>query len=315
MRMLIGFFALLVVIFTGTYLVRGTLQSSGVETIGRMEETIGEAADECAYERIVSLSPSVTEILFALGLGDRVKGVTAFCDYPVEAEKLPKTGGYFDINFEAIVALEPDLVILLGEHHDTRRGLDDVGLEFLSVNHKTIDGILESLEIIGARCGALEQGKSLAADLRRRIDRIRDKTRDLPRPRTLISVDHPMGAGSLSEVYIAGHEDFYNAMLEWAGGVNAYTNKTIKFPMVTIEGILEMNPEVIIDVAADLQSRSWNEEAMLAEWNELKEVDAVANDRVHIFTDDFVVIPGPRFILTLEKMARTLHPYLDWSAP
>ncbi|MFH1999231.1 MAG: helical backbone metal receptor [Planctomycetota bacterium] len=308
-------FSLVVLLFAGTFYLKNALRSRKTDAGERAAGSTAEPQAPCAYKRIVSLSPSVTEILFALGLGDKVKGVTEFCDFPPEAMAIPKIGGYFDINFEAIVALEPDLVVLLGEHHDTRRGLQEMGLKTVSVNHKTIDGILESLVTLGSACGAADKGRALAAELRRRVDRVCSKTQGLPRPRTLISVDHPMGTGSLTEVYIAGHEAFYNAMLEWAGGENAYTNETIKFPMVTVEGILEMNPEVIIDVAADLENRAWTEEAMLAEWNTLKEVKAVASLRVHIFTDDFVVIPGPRFILTLEKMARTLHPELDWSEP
>ena len=108
--------------------------------------------------RIISLAPSITEVLFTLNLDDRVVGVTRYCDYPPEALAKDKVGGYFDVNYEAVLALEPDVVIHLTEHEDAQRRLQDLGIETLAVNHSRVKGILQSITTIGDRCGAKEKG-------------------------------------------------------------------------------------------------------------------------------------------------------------
>ncbi len=258
-------------------------------------------------ERIVSLAPSITEILFALGLGDRVVGVTRYCDYPPEALSTEKVGGYYDPNYEAMVSLRPDLVILLPEHAEPREQLARLGLRTLVVDHTSIPGILASITTIGETGGAELRAAEIVGDIEARMERVRRNVEALPPSPVLICVGRTMGTGSLDEVYVAGNDGFYSEMLAAAGGVNAYVGDT-GFPIVSTEGILRMNPEVIIDMVPDLEAEGWSKEAIRKEWDTVSGVGAVKNGRVHVFADDFVVIPGPRFVEIVEKMARVIHP-------
>lgn len=266
------------------------------------------------YERIVSLAPSITENLYALGMMERVVGVTRYCDFPPEARLKTQVGGYYDPNYEAIVALNPDLIIMLAEHEDPREYLSRLGFHILTVDHRNISGIFESIERIGETCGAPDKARSITNDLRARMRRIEEKTSGLPPPRVMISIGRNMGSGKLDDVYVSGKEGFYDQMIELLGGVNAYEGR-VAFPVVSNEGIIQMNPDVIIDMVPDLEEQGWSAETIQEQWSAVSQVNAVKNGRVYIFGEDFVAVPGPRFISIMEKMARAMYPNVDWSDP
>jgi iron complex transport system substrate-binding protein len=275
----------------------------------RDTKVLGHSDGGGTHQRIVSLAPSITESLFSLGLGERIVGVTQYCDYPKEALSKKKVGGYYDPNYEAIVGLRPDLVVLFPEHLAQRQALADMDIETLTLNHNKIENILESILLTGKTCGVGKKAQSLVADIRQRIAKIQDMTKGLPRPRVLVSMGRNMGTGSIQDAYISGGNDYYHELITMAGGKNAYQGD-IAFPAVSKEGIIRMNPEVIIDMIPDIDTTGWNEKAILDEWQSVKEVSAVQSGRVYVFTEDYVVVPGPRFILLLEKIAKVLHPEL-----
>ncbi len=130
--------------------------------------------DDAPPRRIVSLAPSITEVLFKLGLGDRVAGVTRYCDYPPEATEKPVVGGYFDVNYEMLLSLEPDLVVLLVEHQDALVRFEELGIRTLAVNHSRVDEILESITTIAERTGVAEKGKDLRLNLENRIRQVQE---------------------------------------------------------------------------------------------------------------------------------------------
>ncbi|MBW2092452.1 MAG: ABC transporter substrate-binding protein [Deltaproteobacteria bacterium] len=265
-----------------------------------------------AYRRIVSLAPSITEMLFTLGLGDRVIGVTRFCKYPPEALRIKKMGGFYDPNYEAIIAARPDLVILSVEQQNTGKYLTSAGLKALKVDHSTISGILSALKEIGRVCGAQQEALDAVTALNQRMDLVMSKTRGLPRRSVLISIARSLGSQSLSDIYIAGKDEFYDEMITLAGGRNAYQGR-MKYPTISREGILKLNPEVIVDLVPETAEQDWEDEAILKEWGHFSSVDAVRNRRVHVFRQGFMVIPGPRFILTVEELARVIHPEVKWN--
>ena len=262
--------------------------------------------------RIVSLAPSITEILFELGVGDRVVGNTDYCDYPAEAAGKTKIGGYYDPNFEGIVALQPDVVFLLEEHDPVKKVLDDLHVRYVEVNHRGVANILGSIKVIGAVCGREKEAAELTRGLQKRIDRVDRAVAGRQRPTVLVSVGRNMGTGSLSDVYIAGQDPFYNVLVGMAGGTNVYTDTRIAFPMVSREGILRLDPDVIIDLVADLEPTAENLARVRQEWDGVGSVKAVRSGRVHIFTEDYVTVPGPRFVLILEMIAKALHPKAEF---
>jgi iron complex transport system substrate-binding protein len=277
----------------------------------RVERPAAPPADR---RRIVSLAPSITETIYALGRGDRLVGVTRYCDYPPEALELPRVGGYLDPNYEAIIDKHPDLVITLGasEHGRVRRALADMGVELMTVRQDSVEGILDSLTPLGRACGAPAAAERMAADLRARMAVVAEATRGRPRRRVLISFGRSMGSGGIKEVYVAGKDGFYDRLIELAGGVNAYARKVPRYPEVSVEGLLDMAPDVIIDLVPEMDRRGLSRETVMAEWAALSELEAVKRGRVHILTGDYVDVPGPRFILLLEDIARLVHPEVAW---
>lgn len=259
--------------------------------------------------RMVSLSPSITECLFALGLGDRVVGVTNYCDYPPEARTKSKVGGYYDLNLEAIIALHPDLVVCMPEHADYLSDLERLGLSHLTVDHRKVETILDSLTTLGRTCGVPERAKVLVQDIRQRMTSVQKRVVNGRRPSVLVCVGRNMGSATIDEVYVAGRAGFYEEIISLAGGMNAYQGKgELVYPVITGEGLLRLKPEIIIDMVADLAESGLTEADVLQQWKSFPDLPAVKQGRVFLFTDDFVVVPGPRFIQILEKMAAVIHP-------
>ncbi|MFZ1934187.1 MAG: helical backbone metal receptor [Thermoguttaceae bacterium] len=266
--------------------------------------------------RIVSMAPSLTETLYALGLGDRVVGVSRDCHYPAEVENVQKTGnvgGYYDPNLEAIVVLKPDLVIMLEEQAQALPNFEKLGLETLVVNQQTIKGVIESFRVIGGKCGRGPEGRRMAHDLQERVDRICRQTQNLPRPRVLFVLDRIRGCGHLADLYVAADDSYIDTMIDWAGGKNAYSRRGVRYPVVSTEGIMSLNPDVIVDLVPPGVAQQLGRQRLLDDWNDAKGVTAVKNGRVLIFAQDYAYVPGPRFIRLVEDLARQLHPDVDWS--
>ncbi len=291
----------IVLSFAGSQLARRRLEQAGATVV-----------DPRRCGRIVSMAPSVTEALFALGLGDRVVGVTRFCKYPPEVEGRAIIGGYHDPNFEAIVALRPDLVVMLVEHRQLLPAFRKLDLSTCEVNHQTIDGVLESFSAIGRACGEGERAARVRGKMERRLERVRRKTAGLARPRVMFAIDRILGTGRLETVYVAGPDGFFDKMIELAGGQNAFQGGKVRFPVVSSEGILRINPEVIVDMVSGMSERRPAEAAILADWQQLPEVDAVRHGRVYVVAEQYAFVPGPRLVLLVERLARLIHPELDW---
>lgn len=274
-------------------------------------EGVTHANERC--NRIVSLSPSTTETLFLLGLGERVVGVTRFCTYPPEAKEKQAVGGYFDPNYEVIAVLEPDVVILLPEQERVREFLDELGIRHFTVNNKTVSDILGAIETIGSRCGAGREARGVIAGIEARMQRIRSMTEGLVKPRVLVAVERTVESGSLRDVYVAGTGTHYDELIRAAGGVNAYGGKALEYPLLGVEGIIHCNPDVIIDILPLLESGGEDVAGAVKEWETVSAVNAVRKGRVSVLTGGCAVVPGPRFIELLEEMARIIHPEIDWN--
>lgn len=260
------------------------------------------------YTRIVSLAPNITETLFALGLGDRVAGVTDFCKYPPEAQARAKVGGLFNPNLEAMAALKPDLVILLPESEQFRAHVASMGIDTLTVHDRTVAEILNTITVIGKTCGAGVKADSLRKDIESRMASVREKTAGFARPRVLLVIERTLGTGNPGSVCVAGPNTFYDELITLAGGTNAYRGPNIPYPQVSGEGILKSDPEVIIDLLPVMANKGLTEDAIRRDWNSLPGVSAVKTGRLFVMSADYTVVPGPRFIRTLEDFARLIHP-------
>jgi iron complex transport system substrate-binding protein len=257
-----------------------------------------------SYNRIISLAPSTTEILFALGLGDKIVGVSQFCNWPAEAKDIPKMGGLMNPNYEAIVAAKPDLVIIFNNMLEPANKFKTLGIETLTIKHNTIEDILDAIEIIGERCGKEGQAREIVDEVvnKMRIIESRNKT---PNPlRVLVCIGHNYSqdpSAKLQNIYIAGNDGFYSEMIKLAGGKNAYTGNVAN-PTVSFESIISMNPQIIIDILPPANVNI-DSEIIKKQWRNLSDIDAVKNGRIYVFSEDYMSIPGPRFIDIIERIA------------
>lgn len=263
-------------------------------------------------QRIISLSPSITETAFALGLDKKIIAVTDYCDYPDAANNLPKIGGFINPNLEAIVGLEPDLVILLNEHQKIVEQLHQLNIPTLAVKNNTLSGIQNSIKQIGQRTGHQQQAQQLLSTIQHNIDYIQQKTAGLPQPKVMLSMGHSIGDNQMSSVYIAGKNDFYDDLISLAGGQNVYQDNRLKVPSISAEGILKLNPDIILDIFPESDDHDYDLESVKTQWQSLDLVDAVKKNQIHIIEQDYATIPGPRIFLLLEDMAKIIHPEIDW---
>lgn len=263
-------------------------------------------------QRIISLSPSITETLFAIGAGSKVVGITKYCDFPAATESLPKVGGFVDPNIEAIVALKPDLVILLANHGRVIKQLKQLNIDVLAVRNSSLSDIKQTISTIAERIGHQAQAEQVLAKIHHKIDLISTKVANKVPPRVMIAMGHSTGEEQVKQVFIAGNRDFYNDLIQLAGGINAYQGDNLKVPSVSIEGIMEINPHVIIDIFPEADDHNSDLEQTRRRWNSLRFVDAIKNKRVHIIEENYATIPGPRIFLLLEQIVPLIHPDIDW---
>jgi iron complex transport system substrate-binding protein len=250
------------------------------------------------------LAPSVTELLFALGLGDRLVGVTDYCAYPPEAALLPRMGGYYTPNFESVALARPDLIVLLPEHAPLHGRLRALGTELLDLDHRTVKGILDSVLLAGRACGVGERAASLHASLAGRIRSVQERCSGRKAPRVLVSVGRAMNEGGVLRITSCGRGGFYDDLLRLAGGVNAYDGP-LAFPALSPEGVIALKPDLVIEIMPDLEEKKAGREAILREWASLPGFGSV---RVALIARAYAIVPGPRFVELLDEIAGELHP-------
>jgi iron complex transport system substrate-binding protein len=257
------------------------------------------------YHRIISFAPSITETLFALGLGDRVIGVTRFCTYPQQVKKLPRIGGYLDPNYEMILSLKPDLVLLLKEHSALIEFLNRNRIRHQVIDNENVSAILRSFRTIGSLCGAQKQADSIVASIR---SEMAGPAPTQQRPKILVCIgrDNP-GAGSISKIFVAGPISFYSQLVNDAGGENAYADSSFSYPSFSAEGIIRLAPDIIIDLMSSVAGVA--QDKVRSDWQSLSMVPAVKNNLVFCPSDDYMTIPGPRIGLILRQIKMTVVEY------
>ncbi len=243
--------------------------------------------DRCA--KIVSLAPSITEILFALELGNKVAGVTNFCTYPKEAQGIPKIGGYYDPSAEAVIALRPSIVMALREQSEIVAKMRSAGLDVLTVPGKALDDIHTAVELIAQACNAEQQERSLGLKLKAELA---PEQMSGERPKVLVVVGRDMAGDKIRDVFAAGDDKFYDRLIDLAGGRNAYNNAEAAYPKLSIEGLLQLNPDIIIDIVQP--PKPGEKPAGADDWKQLARLRAVKEKQVFVLTADWAAIPGPR---------------------
>jgi iron complex transport system substrate-binding protein len=263
--------------------------------------------------RIVSLVPSLTEILFAIGAGPSVIGVDSFSNYPPAVEKLPRVGALVDPDVERILALRPDLVITYGSQTVLETQLARANIRTYSYRHGGVDRVLESIKELGRATGHSKEGDALAARIATQLDALRARVQGRPRPRTLLVIDRQ--PGTLREMYVSGGVGFLQDMLAAAGGDNVFADSRTESVQPSTELVLARAPQVIVEVRADglIQPAAAGAERNL--WATLASVPAVRQGRIYFLSGSHLVVPGPRLVQGAEDFARVLHPDVFAASP
>ncbi len=257
-------------------------------------------------QKIVSLAPSNTEILYALGLADRIAAVTDYADYPPEATAKPSVGAYDNPNLEAIVAMEPDLILATdGQPQATLDQLESRGLTVVVIIPHSIDEVLTMITLIGKVTGQDEEAATLVADMQKRIDAVTEKTKNLTtaeKPRVFYIIWQ-------DPIWTTGSGTFEDALIELAGGVNI-AHELTGYATISLETVIAANPQVMV---AGVGMGTGEDAALqfLQTESRLVSSDARRNNRVTGINMDVVARPGPRIVSALEEFFKIIHPELQ----
>jgi iron complex transport system substrate-binding protein len=263
--------------------------------------------DGPVVRRVICASPSITEIVFTLGEGARVVGVSDFSFYPPEAQAVQQIGGQINPNREQILSLEPDLIIFQGEHQALARFCREQDIPTLSVDIDRIDQILTAVQRIGGVLGAEVEAQELAAEIRQQLDDLARKTRALPPQSVFLGLGHT--PGDLTGLMTTGSGTFLHELLELAGGRNIFADAPGTYPRISKEALVRRRPDVIIEVLAEGISPD-NQVLLKSDWERLDTLPAVKAGRIHFLTDDYLLIPGVRVAQTANRLAAAIHPEL-----
>jgi iron complex transport system substrate-binding protein len=256
-------------------------------------------------QRIISLSPAHTEILFALGLGDRVVGVSEYSDYPPEAKNVTSVGSYDTPNIETIISLNPDLVLATEEHVTEMSQLESHGITIVGLNPKSVSEVLDTIILIGHITGQDKEATSLYIDLQTRMKKITEKTSGLTdeqRPRVFYLIWH-------DPIWTVGSQTFHDELIRMAGGINIASNLT-GYADISLEAVIAANPQVIIAGVGMGTGTDLTYQFVLTDAR-LSSVDARRYERVYSADMDIVSRPGPRLVDALEVFFKLIHPELQ----
>ena len=259
--------------------------------------------------RIVSMAPSATEILFALGLGGRVVGVTAYCNYPPLVNELKRNGSlavigdYWSPDVEKIVELRPDLVIgyaSVQSHLDVAERLESMNLTVLLLFPRYLNDVFDNIVLVGEACGKIREAQELVDQLRARVEGVVERVRGLPK----VKVYYELWFDPLMSV---GPGTFIDELIGLAGGENIFHDAQRSWPVVDSEQVITRNPDVILLPDTYMSDFNVSIEQVKSRpgW---QVINAVKDDKIYFIDDDIISRPGPRLVDALETLAKYLHP-------
>jgi len=268
------------------------------DALGR-EVTLSDAP-----ERIIPLAPSLTEILYYLGLGDNVAGVTEYSYYPPEAKEKPSVGSYIDPNIEEIITLSPDLVIGTkdGNLPNSVYLLEQAHIPVYVINPRNVRDSLSTIDEIGELCGVPEKAHQLVENLNKRLEAVQNAVASRERPLVFLQINK-------APVMTVNKNTFLNDLIILAGGTNMTADEPITYPRISIEEVIRKKPDIIIISTMDMEELG---EKARDEWMKWKSIPAVKNNRVYLIDSDIINRPSQRIIDGLEAMARLIHPEINW---
>lgn len=255
-------------------------------------------------KRIISLSPSITEIIYAIGAWDKLVGVSMYSDYPPEAHEIEQVGGWVNPNLEAILKLKPDLVIMLTDQDkifgDKLRALS---LNTLTVDsNPSIEHIARSINDIGYKIGETEQSDLLVNQINTAVDQIKSKTKNISPKKVLCVIGR--SPGTLDDIYVVGNTSYINELITLAGGINVIQKERTALK-ISKEAIFALDPDYIIEINHD---KTDNLEEIMEIWSIISEARAVKSKQVRVISSTAILHPSQRVIEGMRQLLAILHP-------
>ncbi len=257
--------------------------------------------------RVVTLAPSVTEVVFALGQDQRLKGVTQFSNYPPETGSLPRVGSYVHLDVEKIVSLRPDLCLAIkdGNPIDAIRRLEGLNIPVYAVDPRNLDAVMVMISDIGDLLDAVPEAEMIVKNMKERIETVRSMvSRIHKRPKVFFQI-------GVAPIVSVGTETFLHELINLAGGYNL-TQGSVAYPRMTVEQVLAMAPDVVIITS---MTRGQSFEGVKAQWKRWESIPAVKNNRIYLVDSDIVDRPSPRLVDGLEMLAHYINPELFKQTP
>ena len=240
---------------------------------------------------------------------NRVVGVTEFCHYPPEVRDKPKIGSYLRPNIETVLAMQPDLVVVLREHGTLADRLRDVGLDVFAVQHNDLEGIYDSLRVLGERAGVASVAEQRVGEIKQFLTGVSAKTASLPRRSVMFIVGRT--PGTIQDLVVVGRGSFLNELIHMAGGRNVFADAPNFYPRIPREEIYARRPDVIIDMGDMSDTDGVTEEHIRSVgelWKQIPSLPAVKEGRVYPVAEDIFVVPGPRVVEAAQSLFRMIHP-------
>ena len=272
----------------------------------QVEQSFAEA--DTGPKRIISMSPGITEILFSMGAGDRVVGVTDFCDYPAEATKLPSVGGMLNPSFETIITLQPDLIIHQKGSEEVNKFAHRLGIKTLDVPMLSLEDIFTGIIKVGQHIDFNEGAEKLVGELKAEINRHQKRLANVKRKSVLLLLG--VSTDVSRDMYAVGRGTFIGELLSLAGGENVLPESEPLYPKISKEYVIQQSPEIIIEVGP---TRILSDEEIAKRkknWKKFSTLRAVKNDDVHIISANYLLKPGPRLINIIAHFVDAIHPGL-----
>ena len=285
--------------------VLGCWVGAGFAMFGPPQHSENTATLSGRPERIISMAPNLTEILFAIGLGDKIVGVAAGSDYPPEALSKPKMGSFWQPSIEAVIAAKPDLIITLGfsQQKNLAQRLERVGYSSLTVNIEKISELSGAIGRIGEATGTGPQADELVRTIGEKLENLSALVGASKRVKVLWVVQR-------EPLRVAGRDTFVNEMIELAGGENAIGLTVQKYPPIGSEYVYACGADVIIEPAMTSKDLEVQRDSALKYWSRFKTVAPVENERIYVIDGDVVSRLGPRLYEAVETIAICLRPRL-----
>ena len=254
--------------------------------------------------RIISLVPAVTEMLYAIGAGPQMIGVSSFDHYPAAVEKLPRLGGLIDPDIERILTLKPDLVIVYGAKSDMAARLARAQIATFPYDTGALSNVTGTIRALGERLGRQKEANAEATRIEHGLEEVRVRVANQPRYRTLLIFGRE--AGSLRGIYASGGVGYLHDILSIAGGDDVFSDVKRENIQISAEQVLARMPEAIVELHGAMTPQKIATERGL--WSQLPAVPAVKNNRIYLLSDEVLTIPGPRIVDAARLLADALHP-------